>query len=112
MNQERETAALLAELQAIRSLLEQQNRESQQLTYTVPEAAEAVGISRNNAYQLVHRADFPSVRIGGRWVVPKDSLRRWLECQAEEKAPCAHPAKSTAQRTETPQTTKEGLRLV
>lgn len=98
MNHEKETAALLAELQAIRSLLEQQDRESRQLTYTVPEAAAAVGISRNNAYQLVNRADFPSVRIGGRWVVPKDSLRRWLESQAEEKAPCTYPAKSTVQR--------------
>lgn len=98
MNHETETAALLAELQAIRSLLEQQERETRQLTYTVPEAAAAVGISRNNAYQLVNRADFPSVRIGGRWVVPKDSLRRWLESQAEEKAPCAYPAKSSAQR--------------
>lgn len=31
--------------------------------------------------------------------------------QTQKEAPCAYPAKSTAQRTETPQTTRIGLRL-
>lgn len=34
-----------------------------------------------------------------------------LLASGQEKAPCAYLAKSAAQRTETPQTTRKGLRL-
>ena len=60
------------------------------LTMSVPETAEALGISVNSCYNLVRRADFPSIRVGGRWIVPVESLKRWLNQQAEEKAPCAN----------------------
>lgn len=38
-----------------------------------------MGISRVSAYNLVNRSDFPTVRVGKRILVPKDSLKRWLE---------------------------------
>ena len=82
----------------------------EQLTYDVPGLADALHISLTSAYQLCRRADFPSVRLGGRWVIPVRPLEEWLARQATEKAPCAYLAKS-AQRTETPQTVKKGLRL-
>lgn len=55
------------------------------LTYTVAETAAALGISRGAAYDLCHRADFPSIRVGGRWIIPKRELFDWLTKQAEDQ---------------------------
>lgn len=52
---------------------------------TVQEAADALGISRNTAYELVHQGQIPSVRLGRRLLVPKQALHAWLEGQAERK---------------------------
>lgn len=54
----------------------------ERLTYTAPEIAQLLGISRSAAYNLMHRADFPSFNIGRRWLVTKDSLRIWLNNQS------------------------------
>lgn len=68
------------------------------LTITVPELAHTLNISRTNAYQLARRADFPSVKLGARWLIPVKPLERWLAQQAEEKALCASTDQSDAQR--------------
>lgn len=47
-------------------------------TYTVEEAAKILGIGRASAYEAVHRGDIPSIRIGGRILVPKERLGRLL----------------------------------
>jgi len=60
---------------------------SERLTMTVQETAEALGISRNTAYELVHQGHIPSVRLGRRLLVPKQALHAWLEGQAERKHP-------------------------
>lgn len=39
-------------------------------TITVPRAGGIVGISRRAAYAAVERGEIPSIRIGGRVVVP------------------------------------------
>jgi excisionase family DNA binding protein len=52
---------------------------------TVTETADALGISRNTAYQLVRKGDIPSVRLGRRLVIPKTALNAWLERQADRK---------------------------
>ena len=41
--------------------------------------AEALGVSRTTAYELVNREGFPSAHLGQRIVVPVDALKRWLE---------------------------------
>ena len=46
---------------------------------SVPEAAKALGISKSMAYQLIHRADFPVVRIGSRILVSVKGLEKWVE---------------------------------
>lgn len=53
------------------------------LTYNAPEVAQLLGISRSAAYNLMHRDDFPSFRIGKRWLVRDSSLNEWLEKQNE-----------------------------
>ena len=47
-------------------------------TYTVDEAAELLGISRNGAYEGVRSGQIPSIRIGKRILVPKAALERML----------------------------------
>lgn len=53
------------------------------LTLSVPEVAAVLGISRVGAYELVHSASFPKVKIGKRILVPKDKLIEWLDAQVE-----------------------------
>ncbi len=50
----------------------------ERLTMTVEEAARLLGIGRTAAYQAVGNGDLPSVRIGGRILIPKAALDRWL----------------------------------
>ena len=51
------------------------------ITLSAPQVAEVLGISRANAYVLMHSADFPTLRIGKRMVVPKDKLIEWINKQ-------------------------------
>ena len=49
---------------------------------TVPEAAALLGVSTKAMYDLVHRAGFPVVRVGRKFLIPRRSLFNWLENQA------------------------------
>lgn len=55
---------------------------TEKLTYSVQEAAAAVGISTSRMYQLVKCEGFPVVQIGRRLRVSKKGLERWVEEQA------------------------------
>lgn len=50
-----------------------------QPTMTVDQAAAAFGLSRGGAYKAIQAGDIPSIRIGGRIVVPTAALRRMLQ---------------------------------
>ena len=39
----------------------------------------ALGVSPSSAYELLHEDGFPSLRIGNRIVVPKESFIQWVE---------------------------------
>ena len=43
--------------------------------------AQTLGVSISSAYELMHEEVFPSVRIGSRFVVPKDKFQQWVERQ-------------------------------
>ena len=45
------------------------------LMLNIVQVAAVLGISRAGAYELVHSAGFPVLKIGNRIVVPKDKLR-------------------------------------
>ena len=47
----------------------------------IPEAAQLLGVSEDCMRNLVRRADFPAVRVGGRWLVSREGLREWLKVQ-------------------------------
>lgn len=48
------------------------------------EVAQVLGISRANAYSLLHSKGFPVLKIGKRLVVPRDKLIAWIEAQLAE----------------------------
>ena len=39
-------------------------------------------ISRAGVYTLMHREDFPTIRIGKRMLVPEDKFVQWLDEQS------------------------------
>ena len=39
----------------------------------------ALGIGRDTAYSLMRSKGFPSIRIGGHYIVGKDALMAWLK---------------------------------
>lgn len=51
------------------------------LALSAEEVAQVLGISRGNAYTLMHSKSFPTLTIGKRLVVPKDKLLVWMEEQ-------------------------------
>lgn len=48
------------------------------LTYTVEQAAQLLGIGRNQAYEAARSGEMPSVKIGKRILVPRVALERML----------------------------------
>ena len=51
------------------------------ITLSANQVAQVLGISRANAYTLMHSKGFPTIQIGKRMVVPKDKLIAWMEKQ-------------------------------
>lgn len=47
-------------------------------TITIPEAAKALGIGRNQAYEAARRGEIPTIKIGKRILVPVTALERKL----------------------------------
>lgn len=47
-------------------------------TFSIPEVATILGISRTSAYAAVSRGDIASLRIGGRLLVTATTLNRML----------------------------------
>ena len=52
---------------------------NEKLTLSVEEAGKLLGVSRQVAYQLIHRPDFPTLHIGRRVLVPKKQLETWMD---------------------------------
>lgn len=50
------------------------------------EVADALGICRTQAYNLINAGTLPSIRIGTSVRVPLDALRRWIDEQVGEDA--------------------------
>ena len=54
---------------------------NEKLTLSVEEAGKLLGVSRQIAYQLSRRADFPTLHIGRRVLVPRKQLEAWMDRQ-------------------------------
>lgn len=55
------------------------------LTLTVSEVSEAMGIGKNQAYELVKSEGFPCVYVGRRIVVPYEAFLNWLNSQNQKE---------------------------
>lgn len=51
---------------------------SERLTYSVREAAELLGLSKNSAYQACLKGEIPHLKIGKRILIPVAQLDRML----------------------------------
>jgi excisionase family DNA binding protein len=53
------------------------------------EAADAIGVSRSKAYELIAAGEIPSVKVGGCVRVPLQALRQWIDRQLADRAATA-----------------------
>jgi excisionase family DNA binding protein len=53
-------------------------KDCEPLTYTIPEAAKRLGISRNSGYLAASAGELPTVRFGKRLLVPRAALEKLL----------------------------------
>jgi len=56
------------------------------LCYTVPEAAQLLGFSRNFGYELARTGQIPILRFGKRMLVPKAAFDKMLGVSPENEA--------------------------
>ena len=49
------------------------------LYLTVADVKNYLNISQAAAYELTHRSDFPTARIGGSIRIPRDAFLAWVE---------------------------------
>jgi excisionase family DNA binding protein len=75
MNAKTTTSAPAAEPVLVPNTREKPERK----TITIPQAGEALGISRNAAYEAARRGEIPTIRIGRLLLVPKVAFERMLE---------------------------------
>lgn len=45
--------------------------------------AKVLGVAPSTAYELMHEADFPTLKIGNRIVVPKEQFIAWVQQHTE-----------------------------
>lgn len=51
----------------------------EKIAYSVPEAADILGISKSYAYLLVKEKKLPVLNVGRRKIIPKISLETWIK---------------------------------
>jgi len=73
-----------------------------ELTYSVTEAAEALGVSRRTMYDLLHKEGFPTLKVGGRRLISRELLAEWVRVQAGGQKEAAQSATNTLSGKETP----------
>ncbi|WP_344023336.1 helix-turn-helix domain-containing protein [Pseudonocardia kongjuensis] len=51
----------------------------EQLTYSVEQVAEMLGVARGVAYEQVRNGEIPAIRVGRRWLIPRNRFHAWLD---------------------------------
>lgn len=57
----------------------------EKLVYSVQEVAEALGISKSYAYELVRKGIIPSLQLGKKRITPKEKLKIWINEKIESR---------------------------
>jgi len=50
----------------------------EELTYTMKEAAAALGVSRTTLWRVVADGDLAAIKLDSRTLIPADALRQWV----------------------------------
>ena len=50
---------------------------------SVENTGKLMGVSRQVAYQLIHRPDFPTLQIGRRVLISRKGLQSWIDEQCK-----------------------------
>lgn len=59
----------------------------ERVSYNLSETAAAIGVSRKFLYEkILTQPDFPVIKLGKKYIVPVDSLRKWLTAKADTDA--------------------------
>ena len=53
------------------------------LFLNVNDLSKALGIAPSSCYELMHKKDFPSIRIGKRLVVQRETFIEWVDEQSK-----------------------------
>ena len=53
------------------------------LFLNVNDLSKALGIAPSSCYELMHKKDFPSIRIGKRLVVQREKFIEWVDEQSK-----------------------------
>ena len=59
----------------------------ERLTYSVREAAELLGLSRNSVYQGCLKGEIPCLKVGSRILIPKAKLEGFLNGEVKRVQP-------------------------
>jgi hypothetical protein len=62
--------------------MDRDQNKTERLTMDVPTAGAKLGLSRNAAYSAAMRKEIPTIRVGGRILVPCAAFERFLNGQA------------------------------
>lgn len=46
---------------------------------TVKDIKNSLGCGINRAYDIIHQEDFPKIKIGNRYYIPKEEYYKWLK---------------------------------
>lgn len=49
------------------------------LFLSAKDVAKLLGVSLSTAYELMHEDEFPSLRVGNRYVIPKEDFQKWVK---------------------------------
>ena len=52
--------------------------EKEVLVYSVEEVADLLGVSRASVYKAVQHKDIPSIKLGARYLIPKEMFAKFL----------------------------------
>lgn len=83
-NQE-EIKSLLEELITIVKKQERyESKKDYPLILNVSEIAEILRVNKVKVYELTHREDFPSLKLGNRIIVNRDKFFEWLDKESDK----------------------------
>lgn len=46
---------------------------------TVKDVKKSLGCGINRAYDIIHQKDFPKIKIGNRYYIPREEYYKWLK---------------------------------